>query len=72
MRRIISACVLATVVAAGGAVFAAPTAHSSSSAQTTALARGKGKKVTVTCGDGTVYTGTHPRRGCKKHGGVKS
>ena len=72
MRRIISACVLATFFAASGAVFAAPTPHSSPSAQTTALARAKGKKVTVTCGDGTVYTGKHPKRGCKKHGGVKS
>jgi hypothetical protein len=58
--------------AASGAVFAAPTPQSSSAAKTTAVAKAKGKKVTVTCGDGTTYTGKHPKRGCKKHGGVRS
>jgi len=72
MKRIISSCVLAILLASGGAVFAAPTSHASSPRQTTALAKAKGKKTTVTCGDGTVYTGKHPKHGCKKHGGVKS
>jgi len=72
MKRVISACVLAVMFAAGGAVFAASTPQSSSAAKTTAVAKAKGKKVTVTCGDGTTYTGKHPKRGCNKHGGVRS
>jgi len=72
MKRIISACVLAAWCAAGGAVFAASTPQSSSGAKTTSVSKARGKKVTVICGDGTTYTGKHPKRGCKKHGGLKS
>ena len=51
MRRVISACVLTMMFAAGGAVFAAPTPHSTSPNETTTLANGKARKTTVTCGD---------------------
>ena len=72
MKRIISACVLAVLFAAGGHVFAASAPQSSSGAKSTSVAKASAKKVTVTCNDGTTYTGKHPKRGCKKHGGVKS
>jgi len=71
MKRLISAFALAGLCATGVA-FAATTAPKTSVPVGHATVEAKAKKVTVTCGDGTTYTGTHPKKGCKKHGGVKS
>jgi len=77
MRNFVSALVIATMCASGGAAFAQTQSSKPAAAKSSQSAKKASKSdaemtVTATCKDGTTYTGKTKKGACAGHGGVKS